>query len=105
MKIYISGPITGLLKDEVERNFSNAIDQVRMMFPNAEIINPLWICSGMPFTEWKDFMQICLKMLAECDAIYMMKGWANSKGCLTEYYFAAGSNITIYTFDDYENCK
>ncbi len=90
---------------EVVRNFDNAMIEVKKMFPNAEIINPYHICMRMPFTEWKDIMQICLKMLAECDAIYMMRGWSNSKGCLTEYYFAAGSNITIYTFDDYENCK
>ena len=99
MKVYLSGPITGLDDKEVKENFHKAALEVAKMFPSADIISPYALCRGMPFKEWKDFMQICLKILSECDMIYMMKDWALSYGCMTEYYFAAGCKIRTLLYD------
>lgn len=100
MKIYLSGPITGLPDLEVAENFYKAVIDISRKYPKAQIINPYERCKYMPFTEWKDFMQVCLKMLGECDIIYMMQGWEKSYGCNTEYFFAAGCKIRIEMYNE-----
>lgn len=94
MKIYISGPISGLPFEDVKRNFDDA--QMRLEEQGYEVINPL----NNGLTEkhsWKEHMKADIKMLMDCDEIYMMKGYAESKGAMIEYNLAQdlGYDITI----------
>lgn len=46
---------------------------------------------------WKDFLDADIKMIDGCDAIYMVNGWKNSKGAITEYEHAKKSHIKVIT--------
>ena len=77
MKVYISGKITGLPLSEVRERFADAaifLDNI-----GFEPVNPL--NNGLTASaDWKDHMTADIRMLLDCDAIYMMDNWMESKG-------------------------
>lgn len=85
MKVYISGPITGLPYEEVEKAFNEA--ETRLQEQGYEVVNPL--NNGLPReSTWNEHMRADLKLLLDCDAIYLLKGYQNSKGAMIEYDLA-----------------
>lgn len=97
MKVYISGPITGLPLETVYNNFTNA--EVRLLEQGYEVVNPL--NNGLPTNAtWNEHMRADLKLLLDCDSIYMLNGWTNSKGAMIEYDLAR-----ILHFDIIEQLK
>lgn len=97
MKIYISGGITDV--EDYQRNFSNAEQELRKEYPEAEIENP--VIFGKEVEEkisepkWKDYMKNCISHLLDCDAIYQIDGWQNSKGARLEYFIATCLDFTV----------
>ena len=97
MKVYISGPISGLPLETVYNNFTNA--EVRLLEQGYEVVNPL--NNGLPTNAtWNEHMRADLKLLLDCDAIYILKGYQNSKGAMIEYDLAR-----ILHFDIIEQLK
>lgn len=100
MKIYISGPITGTT-DYMER-FTKI--QKELEYRGYEVINPALINSNLPkSTTWEEYMRVSLVMLEMCDAIYLLKGWRNSKGATLEYNRARQWGLKIHEEILYEN--
>lgn len=92
MRVYISGPITGLPYEEVEKAFNEA--ETRLKEQGYEVVNPL--NNGLPReSTWNDHMRADLKLLLDCDAIYMLDGWTNSKGAEIEFNLAFDLRINI----------
>ena len=82
MKIYISGPVTGT--EDYQERFS-AAEQII----NANAVNPVKETAGIPDgSPWETYMKACMKILADCDAIYMLEGWTGSRGARLEYLVA-----------------
>lgn len=91
--IYISGPITGT-PDYVER-FMAAENHLREE-GWENIINPVVITSKFPEdTHWGQYMRKCIQALMGADAIYMLKGWINSRGAKLERHIACMLDIRI----------
>lgn len=92
MKIYISGPISGLPLETVYNNFTNA--EVQLLEQGYEVVNP--INNGLPTTAtWEEHMRADLKLLLDCDAIYMLEGWEKSRGARIEYALAVDLKMDI----------
>lgn len=93
MKVYISGPITGFNRTAVEQMFAAAEEKIRQ---RGDIpINPLR--NGL--TEeatWREHMNADLRMLIECDAIYMVGQWWESRGAMIEWNLANGLDLRMY---------
>ena len=92
MKIYLSGKITGLPLDEAQRIFNQAEEfvkgQLGDIYPDIEVINPM---KEVPFKEGferEDYMAKDIMILLQCDAIYMLPGWQESKGARLEHKIA-----------------
>ena len=45
--------------------------------------------------EYKDYMKTSLAMRDMCDAIFMLPGWQDSKGCAIEFEYAYEHGIHI----------
>lgn len=98
MKIYISGPITGT-RDYMER-FQRVED--KMAAAGIVAINPARVNAQLPETlSHAEYMKTSIAMLDMCEAIYMLDGWQQSKGCEIEFEYAYENGIAIY----FENGK
>lgn len=91
-KIYVAGPMTGHL----DMNFPAFNDaEVQLMFEGWEVVNPVNI-NPDPTTPWKECMARDIQALVDCDAIYMLKGWVNSRGASLEHMIATELGLEIY---------
>lgn len=95
MKVYISGPITGI-KDYMQ-NFARA---ERKLGAEGHVpVNPAKVNAQLPKdTTHEEYMKMSYVMLDMCDAVFMLEGWEGSKGCNLELKYACKHGITI-TFE------
>ena len=94
MKIYISGRISGLTSNEYENSFFSAQFQLIKM-GYQYIINPLFITRKIDKTNYSALMVCCIRHLFDCNAIYMIDGWGNSRGARIEHNIAKEMGMKI----------
>jgi len=93
MKTYISGAISGLPLNLVIDKFKKAEDE--LFSKGHEVINPLNNNIDKN-ASWLDHMRADIKMLLDCDAIYMLVGWPDSKGAMIEYQLAQNLGLKVF---------
>lgn len=91
MKIYIAGPITGII--DYKQKFMAAEEKVKARGHIA--INPAFLPDGL-----NHYMDICKAMVDQADAILVLGGWEDSKGTFEEMDYARRSDKAIYTEAD-----
>jgi hypothetical protein len=92
MKIYISGKVSGI-EDEAIKLF--AIADKELKEKGYETINPM----ALPHEHdksWHSYMKDDVKALCDCDAIYMLSNWVDSKGAIIEHTIAIFLGISVY---------
>jgi hypothetical protein len=87
MKVYISGAITN--NPDYEQQFKEA--EKYLISLGYAVINPV---KNLGFT-YKEYIDMALNELMHCDAIYMMKGYKESKGALLELKYAKTIDMEI----------
>ena len=93
MKIYISGKITRLPLPEARQRFADTADLLNAI--GFEAVNPL--NNGLDDkATWKEHMVADIRMLLDCDAIYMMDNWLESRGASVEYDIANLLNMDVW---------
>lgn len=92
MKIYISGPITGI-PDENRESFRLAAMILRSN--GHEAINPHEL-DHIEGATWLDFMRRDIVEMMACDAVTTLPGWENSRGALTEIGLCERLGIPVY---------
>lgn len=102
-KIYIAGKVTGEPIAECTMKFGTAQKQIEKM--GHEAINPLAVVGSWD-TEWQTAMRLCLKAMIDCDAIYLIGDWFNSRGAVIELQLAQELGIqVIIDLDELEQIK
>lgn len=126
MKVYISGPISGLTPEEYHANFERGAEWC--VKNEHEVVNPLQIAAceledcwelyaggppmptpggGAPSTflhHYRCYMKYDIIAILDCDAMLMLPFWMNSKGAKTERAVAMGIGLKIgYLTDDYSH--
>lgn len=91
MRIYISGPITNA--PDYKERFSKAEQKLKAMHPDAGIINPA-VLSELPLA-YDEYMDLDLRLLDMCGAVYMLDGWEKSKGACIEYGYAIAKDLIV----------
>jgi hypothetical protein len=94
MRVYISGKITGLTKEDVDALFG-AVEK-KLHDNNHEAVNPLKVIPGHPDTTWEQYMLADIAALFECEAILMLPNWTDSKGARIEHAIAKEMGIPVF---------
>lgn len=92
MKIYISGQITGLSEADAKYNFTMA--HVNLKQQGHYPVNPMFLPHNHGKT-WAEFMREDLHALLDCEAIYMLENWQESKGARIEFGIAIELGMKI----------
>lgn len=92
MKVYISGQISGLDPVDASARFAEAEELLQGM--GFDTVNP-WD-NGLPIdAPWIKHLCRDLEMLNDCNGIYMMDGWRDSRGACIEYDFAIRTGKSV----------
>lgn len=92
MKIYISGQITGLPISQAKELFKQAETELKDIGFNP--INPM--SNGLDVeSHWSDHMRADIKNMMDCEAIYLLSNYKQSKGAMLELYIAKELNMKI----------
>ena len=91
LRIYISGPMSG------NNNYLNEFLQATQTIRSAGHIpvNPAALETVYPDAEREEYLKFDLALLAECDAVYFLPGWRESRGANREYGYALGLDKII----------
>ena len=90
MKIYISGSISN--NANYKQEFNDAENYLKDHYKSAIVINPVKIADALKMVNknptYNDYLIEDLKELSRCTHIYMLEGFRESDGAMTEFYFA-----------------
>lgn len=103
VKVYISGPISSKKFEEAKLHFRRIAAELRRvgMIPvDPTLIEQSSSPEENDFKGWDDFMREGIKLLMDCDAIYMLTGYQNSRGAKIEKYLAFQLDMPVYTEDN-----
>ena len=91
--IYVSGGMSNLPEYNYPAFHSVAADLKRLGW---RVVNPAEFFNGDTTLDKEVYMRRDIAELLEVDAIYMMKGWENSRGARLEHDIASQIGIKIF---------
>lgn len=106
-KIYVSIPIKGQENNIIKR-YSKACKDIHQQFPDdyndsGQIYHPYDLLSNnflSPEHTYAYYKGKDIELMMECDAIYLGKGWENSKGCQLAHQLAKIYNKEIVYYNE-----
>ena len=90
MKLYISGPITGV--PNYQENFTKA--ETILKQTGHEVINPCTVVLDDSAT-WEDYMKADIPLMLMCGGVAVLPGWEASAGARLEVDIAQRLNMPI----------
>lgn len=90
-KCYISGKITGIEKEAFDK-FEEV--EIRLSLMGYEVVNPMKLPHDHD-KDWHSFMSECIMAMTDCNVIYMLKGWHDSKGSIIEHEIAVSIGLDV----------
>lgn len=88
MKIYIAGKINGF--ENYKEKFKEAED--KLLKEGHVCMNPAILPEGFPYEA---YMPICTAMINQCDAVYILDNWKDSRGAKVELEYAKVTGKTV----------
>jgi hypothetical protein len=99
MKVYISGPMTGLPHFNAPA-FNEAATTLRSL--GFDVINPAELdAADLEPKEWHEYLRRDLVELVKCDAVALLPGWQKSKGARLELHNALELGMDVRPLEDW----
>ena len=90
-KVYLAGKVTGLDAAEASQRFG--MHEMKLKRQGHHVVVPLNL---VPHTcTWAEAMKICIPAMLECDKVFFMPCWKDSKGATMEHDIATRLNMDI----------
>jgi hypothetical protein len=96
MRVYIAGRVTGLNYADVVMKFRHAENQLRDAGHHP--INPLTHVNCL--AKQRDAMKICVPLLLDADAVFLLPDWEFSEGAQIEVQLARYAGIHLINEED-----
>ena len=93
--VYISGQITGLELKEAKAAFDKA--EALLSEKGFKPLNPMKANPPMSAKNWKEYMLDDIVQLFNCDGIFLLDNWQDSKGARIEHFIAKEMGMLILT--------
>jgi Domain of unknown function (DUF4406) len=101
MRLYLSGPMTGL----TDLNFpAFHAEAARLRAMGFDVVNPAEL-NPDPAMGWRQCMRADIKALCDCDAIALMPGWVRSQGAALELHIAQRIGLDVAHTDQPDSLK
>ena len=95
MKVYISLPVTG---KDLEQQKRYALDIAAFLLElGATPVLPFGKPGVPDDAPYETHIREDLKLMLDCDAIYLCHGWSQSTGCVLEYDVASMCGLGLIT--------
>jgi nucleoside 2-deoxyribosyltransferase len=91
-KIYIAGKITGR---EIEAKIEFKKAENHLKDKGWEVVNPMELPHNHD-KKWISYMRECIKELLDCDSIYFLPNWEDSRGAKIEHNIASDLNYFMF---------
>lgn len=90
-RVYLAGPMTGMPGLNYPAFNAKAAElRARGWHVENPAENP-----APPCGSWKGYMRMSIWQLTTCEAIYLLPGWASSKGAAMEYSIAQALGLEV----------
>lgn len=98
VKVYLAGPMTGL----PDYNYPAFFQAAELLRERGLIVeNPAEHAQRKPQSSWEGYMRQAIKILMDCDEIYLLPDWKHSKGALIEWDLALMLNMPQHFPEDW----
>ena len=101
MRLYISGPMTGIPNNNREAFLECEKRLIDDGFNPENIVNPAKLDEDDVRKSWEDYLRRDLKILLDCQAIILLDGWHRSHGALLEFQLASRLDMKWFFYDNY----
>lgn len=101
-KVYLAGPMTGF----PEYNYPAFFQAAEMLRERGLLVqNPAEHAQRNPQFSWEGYMRQSLKLMLDCDELYLLPGWGKSNGANIEHNLALDLNMPISYPEDWMGDK
>jgi hypothetical protein len=92
MRIYLSGPMTGV-RDQNRPLFHAEAKRLREL--GYDVVSPAEICPD-PKASWEACVRADIAQLVYCHGIAMLPDWERSRGARLEYHIATQLGMPVF---------
>lgn len=85
LKLFASVPMRDKSEDEIERSFKTALENVKKLYPDNNIILIESYKSENKNKSAIDSLGNAIKEMNNADIVYFCKGWQDARGCVIEH--------------------
>lgn len=96
MRVYISGPMSGL-EDNNRKAFDAAEKDLKAR--GFDVVNPHNVKPSQEFPTYHDYLKADLREMLLCDAVYALPGWGTSNGAWIECGLAKEVGIPVKEYN------
>lgn len=90
--IYISGKISGM-EEQAKAIFDDA--EKKLKEKGYAVLNPMKLPHEHD-KSWVSYMVECIRAMAQCDSIFMLSNWHESRGARVEHEIALRKRMRIF---------